>query len=328
MMDKYDHFRQLILQEPRGYPCQNVDFVFPPTPNVPDAAFSVVIGENNKVYPLSSGHNLICVCTALLETGMVAMKEPVTKFVLEVPGGRVEVAASCSNGKADSITFRNLPSFVGALDLEVDVPGGIGKVRVDVCFGGMWYAIVNPDETSRLGLEIVPEQGADIARLGEMIKVATREQHLQEHPDPSIDYPGPDIMAFRAPPSPQGAERHGAHSRNAVVMSTGTLDWDRPSSWTGNIDRSPCGSGTSAIMAAMYARNELSVGDTFVHESILGTIFTGKVIEENQVVRGRDGRPSIVIDVSGQAWITQHSRIVLDPSDPFPTGYTVGDIWA
>ena len=91
------------------------------------------------------------------------------------------------------------------------------------------------------------------------------------------------------------------------------------------------GRGSRAVKsqaALRYARNELSVGDAFVHESILGTIFTGKVIEENQVVRGRDGRPSIVIDVSGQAWITQHSRIVLDPSDPFPTGYTVGDIWA
>ena len=113
----------------------------------------------------------------------------------------------------------------------------------------MWYAIV---DAASVGLEIVSEQGAEIVRLGEMIKVACREQFPVNHPE--FDYPGTDILAFTGPPSAEAAEKHGAHMRNAVVMSTNELDWDRPSTWRGNIDRSPCGSGTSAIMAVRHAK--------------------------------------------------------------------------
>ena len=136
---------------------------------------------------------------------------------------------------------------------------------------------------------------------------------------PEIDYAGCDILCFRAPPTPGS----GAHARNAVVMSNGTLDWERPETWTAMIDRSPCGTGTSAVMAMLHARGQLAIGEEFVHESIVGTQFVGKLVGETSV----GGKAAVVPEVSGQAWITQHCQVVVHPTDPFPEGYTVGDIW-
>ncbi|CAK0849021.1 unnamed protein product [Prorocentrum cordatum] len=222
-----------------GYPCQNANLVFPAAD--PRAAFGFVILEQNKIYPAMSGHNTMCVATALLETGMVPMVEPVTEFVLEAPGGLIrKITAACSNGKATDIRFMNQPAFVApqCLDLEVEVPQ-LGTVRLDVAWGGgMWYAVV---DAAPLGLELLPMH-EELCRAGEMIKVATREQHQVNHPE--FDYPGPDIMVFRGP-----AVSPKASARNVVVMSNGVLDWQRPATWTGMIDRSPCGTGTCAVMA-------------------------------------------------------------------------------
>lgn len=179
-------------------------------------------------------------------------------------------------------------------------------------------------DASALGLSITKENAGELSRLGEMTKVATREQHPVQHPE--MDYPGCDIIAIRGVPSAEAKETHGAHASNAVIMSTGPLDWERPSTWKGNIDRSPCGSGTSAIMAAMYAKGELGLDEDFVHESILGTVFTGRLTEETRI--GETNIRGVVPTVQGNAWITQISQVVVDPTDPFPKGYTLGDIWA
>lgn len=312
-MEHLDGLRKLLLQEPRGYPCQNANYVFPPTAAAPDALYSFVIAEQAQVYPSMSGHNTVCVATALLETGMVPMVEPTTRFKLEAPAGVIEIEAACAHGKATAVTFKNQPAFVEALGLVVDVPH-FGRVNVDIAFGGMWYVVV---DARSVGLELTPEHGKAIVRLGEMIKVATREQHPVDHP--LYTYPGPDILVFRGPPS----KRSGAHSRNCVVMSNGPLDFSKPETWTGMIDRSPCGSGTCAVMATMFERGELTVGDAFVHESILGTTFTGRVVDEASVA----GRRAIVPTITGSAWITQHSQLIVHPDDPFPEGFTVGDIW-
>lgn len=314
MMEHLDHLRKLLLLEPRGYPCQNANVILPPSH--PDALFGYVVMEQNKIYPAMSGHNTICVATALLETGMVPMEEPVTKFKLESPGGLIEVTATCKNGKATDITLLNQPAFVapGGLGKKVKVPT-FGDVVVDIAYGGMWYAIV---DAPSIGLDLVPENGKEICRLGEMIKVATREQHPVNHPE--FDYPGTDILVFRAPASPGS----GASSKNSVVMSNGELDWEKPSTWSGMIDRSPCGTGTCAVMAAMHARGELAIGQEFVHESIVGTKFVGLLHGETTV----GGIPAVTPSVSGQAWITQLATVILDPTDPFPEGYTVGDIWS
>ena len=323
-MRDFDHYRKLLLHEPRGYPCQNADFILPPTR--PDAAYGVVIAEQGCIYPLMSGHNMMCVATALLESGMVQMVEPSTEFALDTPAGLVAVHADCRAGKATRITLRNAPAYCRPrdMDFEVDVPHH-GKVRVDaVAYGGMHYVIV---DAPSVGLTLHPSRGREICRLGEMIKVATREQHPVDHP--TLDYPGPDILVFREPPSTR--DDGSLHARNAVVMSNGVLDWERPETWTGMLDRSPCGTGTCAVMAYLHATGELAIGQPFVHESIVGTQFIGKLLETTRITAApasaEDELVGVIPTVSGRAWITAHSTIVLDPTDPFPEGYTVGDIW-
>lgn len=231
-MDHLDHIRKILLLEPRGYPCQNANIILPSSH--PEAEFGFIILEQNKIYPAMSGHNTICVATALLESGMVVMQEPETRFHLEAPAGLIDIKATCHNGKATEIELRNQPAFVEHLDIEVAVPE-LGKVKCDIAYGGMWYCIV---DAASVGLEIVPEQGKTLARYGEMIKVSCREQFPVQHPE--LDYPGCDILVFRGPATPGS----GAHGKNAVIMSNGVLDWEKPATWTGMIDRSPCGTGT------------------------------------------------------------------------------------
>ena len=153
-------------------------------------------------------------------------------------------------------------------------------------------------------------------------RVEVPMQHPMQHPE--YDYPGCDILCFRGPPSPGS----GAHARNAVVMSNGTLNWKDESTWTGMIDRSPCGTGTCAVMAALHARGELAIGQQFHHESIVGTTFVGELVEPAVVGEGTAGEVrGAVPTVKGSAWITQHATVLCHPTDPFPEGYTVGDIW-
>ena len=178
----------------------------------------------------------------------------------------------------------------------------------------MFYAIA---DASAFDLELVPSEGGRIARIGEMIKAAAREQLPVIHPEtPAIT--GITISQLSGRPHDPRA-----HRRNAVVVSTGALDWSRPETWTGALDRSPCGTGTCAAMAVLHARGELPLDEDFVHEGILGTRFVGRLVEETTV----GDRPAVVPTLGGRAWITGFAEYVLDDSDPFPEGFTVGDIW-
>lgn len=305
-----DDIRRLMLREPRGYPGLCCNILLPPTNPAADAGF--VIMEQVE-YPPMSGSNTICVVTVLLETGMLPMHEPETRLMLEAPAGLIDVTAACSHGKVTGVTFRNRPAFAVHLDRVIEVPH-IGPVRLDVAYGGMWYAIV---DAAQAGLEIVPGQGAEIVRRGEMIKAAAREQLPVVHPE-NPEIAGISILEFTAPPISPGAD-----GKNTVVISTGAFDWDDPSTWTGALDRSACGTGTCARMAAMHAKGHLGLGQAFVHESILGTKFTGRLIEETTV----GPYPAVVPTITGEAWISGLSTYLLDPSDPFPEGFMVGDIW-
>jgi proline racemase len=310
LRDHRDDLRKRMLREPRGYPAANCNLVLPPTHPEADAGF--VIMEQVE-YPPMSGTNTICVVTVLLETGMLEGREPVTELTLETPAGLVRVTAEVAAGKVERVTFRNVPAFAVYLDAAVDVPE-LGTVSVDVAWGGMFYVIA---EAEPLGLDLTPARGRDIVRIGELIKVATREQLPVRHPDnPQID--GVTIAQLWGPPT-----RPDARRRNAVVVSTGTLDWSRPETWTGVIDRSPCGTGTCAAMAVLHAKGQLGLDEEFVHEGVLGTTFQGRLIEETTVGE----HPAVVPLLSGQAWITGFATYVVDPTDPFPDGFTVGDIW-
>jgi proline racemase len=305
-----DQLRLRMLREPRGYPAANCNLILPPT--IPGADAGFVIMEQVE-YPPMSGTNTICVVTVLIETGMVRVTEPVTHLKLETPAGLIAVEAEVRDGKARRVTFRNVPAFATHLDAPVEVRG-LGTVMVDVAYGGMFYVIA---DAAPLGLHLTPDEARDIVRVAEMIKAATREQLPVVHPENS-GIAGVTIAQLSGEPS-----RPEAHRRNTVVVSTGTLDWSRPSSWTGALDRSPCGTGTCAKMAALHAKGKLPLGRDFVHEGILGTTFTGRLIEETRV----GPHAAVVPTLSGQAWITGFAQYVVDPEDPFPNGFTVGDIW-
>ena len=305
-----DDLRRLMLREPRGYPAANCNLILPPTH--PDADAGYIIMEQTE-YPVMSGTNTICVTTVLLETGMLTMREPVTNLTLESPAGLITVRADCENGKVTRVTFKNVPAFAVHLDAEVDVPE-IGKINVDVAFGGMFFVIAEADP---LGLRLTPDEGRDIVRISEMIKAAAQAQLPVSHPE-NPDFPGISIALLSTSPTGDHAD-----AKNAVTVSTGKLDWERPATWTGVIDRSPCGTGTCAKMATLYARGQLRLNEDYRHEGVLGTVFTGRLIEESNV----GDYAAVVPTISGQAWITGFCNYVVDPTDPFSEGFTLGDIW-
>ena len=305
-----DELRRLMLREPRGYPALCANVILPPTH--PDADAGYVIMEHVE-YPGMSGTNTVCVATALLETGMLPMTEPVTEITLEAPAGLIRIRATCADGKVTGITFRNVPAFATHLDTPIEVPQ-LGTVVVDVAYGGMFYVIADAEA---LGFRLLPDEGRDITRVTEMIKAAAAEQLPVVHPE-QPGFAGITIGQLSGPPhDPRNSWR------NVTTVSTGTLDWARPSTWTGVIDRSPCGTGTCAKMAVLHARGRLGVGDEVRHEGVLDTVFTGRVEAETRVGE----RTAIVPSITGTAWITGFASYVVDPTDPFPEGYTVGDIW-
>lgn len=310
LRDHGDDLRRLMLREPRGYPAANCNLILPATQ--PEAAAGYVIMEQVE-YPGMSGTNTICTATVLLETGMVPMVEPVTELVLESPAGLIRLRCECRDGKVQSVTFRNVPAFATHLDAPVEVPT-LGTVVVDVAYGGMFYVIA---EAEPFGLRLTPDEGRDITRITELIKAAAAEQLPVAHPD-QPGFAGITIGQLSGPPHDPANSR-----RNVVTVSTGKLDFDRPSTWAGVIDRSPCGTGTSAKMAILHATGQLKIGEPFRHEGILGTVFTGHLVEETSVGPFR----AVVPTITGSAWITGFATYVVDPDDPFPDGYTVGDIW-
>ena len=306
-----DQLRQLMLREPRGYPPLCCNLIVPPKHE--EAAAGYIIMEQVE-YPVMSGGNTIAVATVLLETGMIPMQEPVTEFKLEAPAGLIAIRAECRNGKVMQVTFENVPAFAAHLDAVIQVPE-LGEVTVDVGWGGMFYVIADVSQFE--GLQLIPSHGARIARVSSLILRAAQDQLPVEHPH----YPGIGITISQlsGPTDNPLADR-----RNAVTMASGPVDFDDPATWTGALDRCPCGTGTCARMATLHAKGELELHQAFRHEGILGTVFTGELIREEAV----GPYVGVVPTIGGRAWISGYSTWVLDPDDPFVGGFTVGDIWA
>jgi|TARA_B100000678_G_scaffold282014_1_gene280433 proline racemase len=307
---KADSLRLRMLREPRGYPAANCNLILPS--NNPEAAAGFIIMEQTE-YPGMSGTNTICVVTTLIETGMVEVNEPFTEFNLDTPAGLISIKAEVRNGKAINVTFENVPAFSVYSNKSIYVPE-IGEVKVDVAYGGMFYVILDSEE---LGLKLTPDNGGKIVRNAEMVKAIASEKLPVVHPE-NKDISGITIAVVSGPP-----DNPDATLKNAVVVSTGKLDWDRPETWKGVIDRSPCGTGTCAKMASLFEKNKLDLETDFIHEGILGTTFTGRLVKKTKV----GNYDAVVPTITGRAWITGFAQYVLDDSDPFPEGYTIGDIW-
>lgn len=305
MMDKmitmardHDHIRRMLICEPRGSVARHVNLLVPSTRE--DCVAGAIIMEPTE-YPPMSGSNTICVATVLLETGMVPMQEPETRFKLDMPGGVIEVRAECRDGKCLSITFRNAPAFVDRLDANIEVEG-LGTLTVDIAYGGMFYAIV---DAKALGFSVAPDEARELAVTGEKVRRAAREQLDVVHPE--FDHVrGVSIVQFAMP-----FQGPGKVTRNTCIVSPGRSD------------RSPTGTGTSARMAVLQARGLMEMGDVLIHESIIGSRFTGRIVELTRI----GDRKAIVPEITGRAWITGEHSYYLDPTDPYPQGYVLSDTW-
>ncbi|MDE2516093.1 MAG: proline racemase family protein [Rhodospirillales bacterium] len=292
--------RRFVLNEPRGGVFRHVNLLVPPKD--PRAAMGFIIMEPSDTPPMS-GSNSICVATVLLDTGIVAMREPETTLILEAPGGLVEVTALCRNGKAERITVRNVPSFADRLDAPLEIPG-LGTIRVDTAYGGDSFVIA---DAAALGFALVAEEARDLAEMGVRITQAANEQLGFRHPVNG----GWDHISFCQIAEPLQREADGWSGRNAVVI--------RP----GKIDRCPTGTGCSARMAVLHARGALAIGERYRAISLLGSEFHCRIAEATTLA----GRAAIVPEISGRAWITGTRTEMLDPDDPWPEGYRLSDTW-
>lgn len=260
--------------------------------------------ESEEFVPMS-GSNTICTVTALLETGMIQIKEPFTELKLDTAAGLVTVKAECKNGKCKSVEFESAPAFVFGLDIPIEVPD-LGTITVDVAYGGMMFAFV---DVATVGHSLADhyENGADLVKLGEKIKAAVRKSFTPVHPEnPAIR--GVTNVVFT---DPLVNEERGKVTKNATVVSPGRFD------------RSPCGTGTCARMAVLHARGLLEVGESWVNKSPIDTEFIGRIAKATKVGEYE----AVVPVVKGRGWITSFKQIVLDPEDPFPEGFRVGDAW-
>ena len=299
-IDADQRLRQHVLNEPRGGVFKHVNLLVPAID--PRADIGFIIMEPAHTPPMS-GSNSICVATVVLETGIVPMIEPMTTLVLEAPGGLVEVTATCANGKVEKVTVRNVPAFVAQRDTQLEVPG-FGTLRVDTAFGGDSFVMV---DAADVGIDIIPDNGRELARLGTELIQAANEQLVFSHP--TTDWRHFSFSQIAGPLEQLDDDTYAM--RNTVVIEPGKLD------------RSPTGTGVSARMALLHAQGLMQVGDTLQMRSVIDSQFVGQIESATTV----GDLPAIVPLISGTAWRTGRFTFELDPSDPWPLGYRVTDTW-
>ncbi|ESW59367.1 MAG: proline racemase [Rhodobacter sp. CACIA14H1] len=294
--DVDDSLRRFVTFEPRAHVAQSVNLLLPPTRPDADAAFIVL--QADRAHPMS-GSNCICVVTALLESGRIPMREPETTVRLDTAAGLVTARARCENGRCLSVSLDNVPAFALALDATLQTTS-FGPLTADVAFGGVFYALVDVHQT---GLAIAPENARALAEAGIAIKADLAGQVSVAHPD----IPGLTEIAYVMfrDRDPDGA-----------VRTCTTL---KP----GRVDRSPCGTGSSANLACLHARGQVAIGDIRTSRSTIGGTFTAQAIAETTVGPHR----AIIPRITGQAWVYGRETLRLSPDDPFPAGFALSDTW-
>jgi proline racemase len=291
-----DSLRRFVTFEPRAHAAMTVNLLLPPCRPDADAAFIVL--QPDRAHPMS-GSNCICVVTALLETGRVTMVEPETLVRLDTAAGLIIARARCENGRCLSVSLDNVPAFAVELEAPIETPRW-GTIRADIAFGGVFYALV---DVGQVGLTIAPGNARALAEAGIEIKALLKDQATVSHPD----IPGLDEVAYVMfrDRDPDGALR--------------TCTTLKP----GRVDRSPCGTGSSANLAVLHARGEVKPGDARTSRSIIGGTFKTEAIGETTVGNCKAVLPRI----TGQAWIYGREELRMSPDDPFPAGFALSDTW-
>ena len=289
-----DHIRTALMLEPRGH---NDMFGSILTSPCADEADLGIIFMDGGGYLNMCGHGTIGAVTSSIETGIITMVEPVTKVVLDTPAGIVKAEAQVENGKVKSVAFKNVPSFLYKRDVKVNLEG-VGEVTLDISFGGSFFAII---KSSELGLSVIPDNTSKLLPLALKLRDAINEQVELQHPTLSHIKTVDLVEIYEAPTHPE------ATYKNVVIFGQG------------QVDRSPCGTGTCAKMAALHAKGELKVGEKFVYESILGTLFYGDIVETTKVGE----YDAIIPRVAGSAYITGFNHFVIDETDPVKYGFVL-----
>jgi proline racemase len=292
--------RNFVLNEPRGGIFRHVNLLVPA--KHPEAQMGWIIMEPIHTPPMS-GSNSICVSTVLLESGILPMTEQVTEFTLEAPGGLVRVKAACEGGRVKSVTVQNVPSFAAQLGVPLEVEG-LGRLTVDTAYGGDSFVMV---DAAALGFALTAEEAKTLTEVGMKITRAANAQLGFHHPE-NPDWAHISFCLFTGPLSPVEG---GLTGRHAVVVEPG------------KIDRSPTGTAVSARMAVLHAKEQLEVGGRFLARSIIDSCFEGRIAGTASV----GDLEAIVPTVTGRAWITGTHQLMLDPADPWPEGYRIGDTW-
>lgn len=293
-----DSLRRFVVYEPRGKVQMSVNILMSPCDPRADAAFLIL--QADRAHSMS-GSNTICVVTGLLETGILPMKEPETVVMLDTPAGLVRAVATCANGKCERVTLDGSLSFVEQLDVPVQVDG-YGEVRVDLAYGGCYYALIDPQQ---VGLRVTRDSARALVDAGTKILQTLREKVNVRHPEiPSIDFISYLMFTDRDDEDP-------SLLRGCTVLPPG------------RVDRSPCGTGNSARLACMYARGEVQVGQRLRARSVIDSEFQVELISTSQV----GGRPAVQPRISGRGWVYGFHRIGIDPTDPYPLGFTLSDTW-
>lgn len=294
VIEQADHLRTWLMFEPHGHSAMSGSILQPPTRE--DADWGVVYIEVSGCLPMC-GHGTIGTATVLVETGMVEVREPETVIRLDTPAGLVIARVHVEGTRARSVTIENVPSFVTELDSRVEVPG-LGSVVYDMAFGGNFYAIVDLATLGGRAPHFDRRAPQGLLDTGMAIMDAINATNPPVHPEnPAIDHV--HHVQLVAPGST------AQHSRHAMVIHPG---------W---FDRSPCGTGTSARVAQLVARGEMSIGDELINESLIGTHFIGRPIRETTIAEYK----AIIPTITGRAWITGTSQHMLAPDDPFPAGF-------
>jgi trans-L-3-hydroxyproline dehydratase len=290
--EHFDYLRKILMWEPRGHADMYGCIITPPTSR--EANFGVLF-LHNEGYSSMCGHGIIAVAKVAVETGLVPLTHPVTIVRIDSPAGLITAHAKISRASVESVAFRNVPSFVLALDEIIDVPG-LGEVRYDLAFGGAFYAYVQAEQ---IGLKCTPEELPQLIEKGMAIKRAIAKSRTIPHPfEPDLSFLYGTI--FIAPPTVPGVD-----SRNVCIFAEG------------EVDRSPTGTGVSGRMAIHFARKEIGLMQAMVIESIIGSRFTGRVVETTRF----GNYDAVVPEVEGTAHITGRNEFLIDPEDPLRNGF-------